>query len=120
MTQRVMYARMYAIHLCDWCGAQTLSGSTLKSRDRGHTCKACLQRRIRQRSKQRQRPEQTAAHKAVRHAIRRGELVDLRTTEVPCFDCGKRAAQYDHRSYSRPLDVQPVCVPCNQKRGPAT
>lgn len=36
-----------------------------------------------------------------------------------CVDCGKRAFYYDHRYYSRPLDVVPVCRGCNIKRGPA-
>lgn len=36
-----------------------------------------------------------------------------------CVDCGKRAFHYDHRHYSKPLDVVPVCRTCNMKRGPA-
>lgn len=36
-----------------------------------------------------------------------------------CVDCGKRAFHYDHRYYSRPLDVVPVCRVCNIRRGAA-
>lgn len=37
---------------------------------------------------------------------------------IPCVDCGRPAKVYDHRDYSRPLDVEPVCKGCNKKRGP--
>jgi hypothetical protein len=36
-----------------------------------------------------------------------------------CVDCGAQAAVYDHRDYNKPLDVEPVCVPCNAQRGAA-
>jgi hypothetical protein len=35
-----------------------------------------------------------------------------------CADCGAPATEYDHRDYSRPLDVDPVCRRCNRLRGP--
>lgn len=38
---------------------------------------------------------------------------------VPCVDCGATAEVYDHRDYTRPLDVDPVCMCCNAKRGSA-
>ena len=37
-----------------------------------------------------------------------------------CVDCGNGADVYDHRDYSRPLQVAAVCHSCNQLRGPAT
>lgn len=55
----------------------------------------------------------------VRLAVLAGKLPDLRSEVVPCSDCGARANRYDHRNYSRPLDVEPVCHPCNLRRGPA-
>jgi len=64
----------------------------------------------------------TAANKAywfVQKAILKGQLPSLRKTPTPCVDCGRRATAYDHRDYSRPTDVEPVCSRCNQKRGPA-
>ena len=36
-----------------------------------------------------------------------------------CADCDRVACDYDHRDYSRPLDVEPVCRSCNSRRGPA-
>ena len=35
-----------------------------------------------------------------------------------CADCGKRAHHWEHRDYTRPLDVQPTCTKCNFARGP--
>jgi hypothetical protein len=34
-----------------------------------------------------------------------------------CVDCGAAAGCYDHRDYSQPLLVEPVCLGCNSKRG---
>jgi hypothetical protein len=42
-----------------------------------------------------------------------------KATEHVCVDCGKPAKQYEHRNYSKPLDVEPVCRGCNKRRGPA-
>jgi hypothetical protein len=36
-----------------------------------------------------------------------------------CRDCGRPAWVWDHRYYSEPLVVEPVCGPCNRARGPA-
>lgn len=38
---------------------------------------------------------------------------------LKCVDCGKQAMYYDHRDYSKPLQVDPVCGSCNKLRGPA-
>ena len=38
-------------------------------------------------------------------------------TDFPCVDCGKPAKCYEHRDYSKPLDVVPVCIHCNKVRG---
>ncbi len=36
---------------------------------------------------------------------------------ILCVDCQRRAAAcYDHRDYSQPLLVAPVCLPCNASR----
>lgn len=51
----------------------------------------------------------------VAKAIRHGKLKPA--TRFRCTDCSKRAECYDHRSYERPLDVEPVCRSCNLKRG---
>lgn len=55
---------------------------------------------------------------AVKQAIKGGRLARL-DGSIECIDCGDVADRYDHRSYHRPLDVEPVCRKCNQKRGPA-
>lgn len=40
-------------------------------------------------------------------------------TEFCCADCGADAEVYDHRDYTKPLEVDPVCRSCNSKRGSA-
>lgn len=51
--------------------------------------------------------------------IYKDRLPRLSQVEVACVDCGKRAKHYDRRDYNKPLEVQPVCQPCNCKRGKA-
>lgn len=58
-----------------------------------------------------------AAIIAVRKAIRMGDLWHPKLRL--CVDCGKQAHDYDHRDYSKPLQVDPVCRRCNLMRGPA-
>lgn len=36
-----------------------------------------------------------------------------------CVDCGAPATNWDHRYYSLPFEVDPVCTRCNTNRGPA-
>lgn len=57
------------------------------------------------------------AHFEVARAIRTGQLKPPR--EFCCADCGGVATEYDHRDYSKPLQVEPVCRGCNVRRGPA-
>lgn len=61
--------------------------------------------------------EQSRAIKRVNHAVRRGALPPV--SEFKCSDCGAPAANYDHRDYTQPLCVEPVCAACNKARGPA-
>jgi hypothetical protein len=63
------------------------------------------------------RIEQSIAYRAVRKAIRQGDLAGIDTQY--CVDCGAFAELYDHRSYLRPTEVEPVCRRCNILRGPA-
>lgn len=60
------------------------------------------------------------AHRLVRESVLRGKLTDLHENEVSCIDCGQRATDWEHRDYSKPLDVVPVCRSCNCLRGAAT
>lgn len=55
------------------------------------------------------------AHSKVQMAVERGEL--RRVTDCKCVDCGRKAQQYDHRDYRKPLAVDPVCRSCNLARG---
>lgn len=57
------------------------------------------------------------AHNIVRKAIKSGEI--LPASNYKCVDCGKIASLYDHRDYSKPLEIDPVCRACNNRRGPA-
>jgi hypothetical protein len=61
---------------------------------------------------------QEYAARTVQKAKVHGLLPALDGT-IACVDCGGRAHHYDHRDYSRPLDVVPVCPSCNRKRGTA-
>ena len=53
----------------------------------------------------------------VQRAVTMGKIPPAKTLQ--CVDCNAPAMGYDHRDYSKPLDVAPVCIPCNWKRGPA-
>jgi len=57
----------------------------------------------------------TLAHSFVNAAIRCGDLPP--PTHLLCVDCNEPAKEYDHRDYTKPLQVQAVCRRCNQKRG---
>ena len=64
----------------------------------------------------------TGAGKAiglVRYYVSKGIIPSLTKNVIECVDCGKRATEYDHRDYNKPLDVEPVCNTCNRLRGPA-
>lgn len=58
-----------------------------------------------------------ACSRKVTAAIKEGRL--LAPSRLQCVDCGKPARVYDHRDYSKPLDVAAVCDGCNVRRGPA-
>lgn len=53
---------------------------------------------------------------AVREAIKSGELPAL-DGSIKCTDCWHPATDYDHRDYTSPLTVDPVCRGCNVRRG---
>lgn len=59
------------------------------------------------------------AQQRVHRAILSGKLPRLDGT-IPCTDCAGPAVAYDHRRYSDPLAVEPVCQSCNLLRGPAS
>jgi len=55
------------------------------------------------------------AHRSVAVAIEAGLLLPV--TMHRCVDCNAPACDYDHRDYSKPLHVDPVCRRCNLVRG---
>jgi hypothetical protein len=79
---------------------------------RGGRCEPCARKRYVDLRKTR-----FAAQYAVLKARRQGLLPALNGS-IACVDCGEPAAHYDHRDYSKPLDVVPVCRSCNCRRGP--
>lgn len=60
---------------------------------------------------------QRKAIQAVNHAIKNGILPH--PSSLNCADCSKPATGYDHRDYTKPLEVAPVCHSCNSERGHA-
>lgn len=61
--------------------------------------------------------ESRAAIAKVFRAVQRGDMP--RAAELACVDCGSPASVYDHRDYTKPLAVEPVCRSCNARRGSA-
>ena len=59
---------------------------------------------------------ESSATSLVNTAVRAGKLPRLTGTTL-CVDCKEPATGYDHRDYTKPLDVVPVCQKCNLRRG---
>lgn len=57
------------------------------------------------------------AMRLVHSHIRRGLIPPA--SSLKCVDCGEDALHYEHRHYTRPLEVEATCRSCNYKRGPA-
>lgn len=89
---------------CVRCGQSATAARTSNS----GMCRPC---------KRAHRTEGSRAVAEVTKAIVRGDL--KRASHHVCADCGTQARDWDHRDYTRPLDVVPVCRSCNLKRGPA-
>jgi hypothetical protein len=83
-------------------------------------CLSCCYKRqkVFQRLHAQERKLRAKASAQVNAAIKAGYMPRLNGI-IKCVDCGKPAAHYDHRDYSRPLVVEPVCASCNIHRGPA-
>lgn len=64
------------------------------------------------------REEQTKATAKVNKFLIFTGLIP-KAKERICVDCGDKAHDYDHRDYTEPLNVVPVCRSCNILRGPA-
>ena len=64
----------------------------------------------------RMRGIQTTAASHVAKAVRDGLLTPA--SELVCVDCALAPAiHYDPRDYTKPLNVAPVCMKCNFRRG---
>lgn len=61
----------------------------------------------------------TAKVYAEMNSARRNGLIPVIDGTTVCVDCGAPAECHDHRDYSKPLHVEPVCRSCNVRRGPA-
>lgn len=64
-----------------------------------------------------QQPFEKQARWAVNHAISAGRMT--KPCNLPCFDCGKQAKEYDHhKGYKKEnwFTVQAVCSSCHKKR----
>jgi len=55
-------------------------------------------------------PVEEAARRAVRNAVRRGDLI-----RQPCERCGSGPAQGHHEDYTKQLDVRWLCRVCHDK-----
>lgn len=105
-----------------------------------HSCKACVRRRVRERSRsnpavqaydraraklpdrllnsvqitrrwRESHPEAYRAQNAVNNALRDGKL-----TKGPCAICGATSHVHGHhKDYSRPLDVTWLCAKCHHR-----
>jgi hypothetical protein len=91
-------------HICTFCGAAwETADHVLRT-----TCDDCQSKHA---------AESRIAIAQVYKAVQRGDMP--KAAELACVDCPAPASVYDHRDYLQPLKVEPVCRPCNMKRGPA-
>lgn len=97
-----------AIGVCCICGGHTGAG---RVSPRIHYCLPCNRFAV---------SVAVRAGNRVRYEVAAGRIPSLRKNHISCVDCGARAVEYDHRDYSKPLDVEPVCRKCNDARGPAS
>lgn len=105
-----------SLYTCCVCGT--------KERARGgnhaYRCVACKDSGLEHRSRtaiKAYRKGAATAHGIVSSAITAGEIPHPK--DCVCADCGAPAAEYDHRDYNAPMAIEPVCRPCNRRRGHA-
>jgi hypothetical protein len=55
------------------------------------------------------------ANEKVFQAMSKGFL--SKPSNFKCKDCNRQAQEWEHRNYSRPFFIEPVCHRCNTKRG---
>lgn len=96
-------ARLLGSGLCVSCG-----GPLNRTAANAILCWDCIGEMQRARSR---------ALRLVKESILAGSLRPA--AEFKCGDCGDQAQVYDHRRYSDPPKIEPVCRSCNIRRGPA-
>jgi hypothetical protein len=92
---------------------------TRPGRAQAKYCLDCAAEKQREWGRKNKNNAASRAHMAVNRSVRKGDLPDLSEGLIACVDCGKVATCHDHRDYSKPLDVDPVCGSCNWLRGKA-
>lgn len=113
--------------ICAHCGDTIAPGDACPGRPHYHVgCHVEIDRAWRQspaghpkrlaivRDYARRHPDRIAARKAVRNAVKRGELPPAYV--CPCVSCGAVAAHWDHHmGYAKKhrLTVQPLCAQCH-------
>lgn len=86
-------------------------------RERYHSDPEYRARRIRDvRRAQAARPLAHKARQLIGQLVKSGKLQPA--TSFSCTDCASPATDYDHRDYTKPIEVVPVCHRCNILRGP--
>jgi hypothetical protein len=104
---------MTHLNVCQSCGLG-FDASALHRRFSKQRCASC--QRQQWKAAERAIGARTAM-KAVAYAVRNGRMQPA--TAFACTDCAASAEVYDHRDYSKQLQVEPVCLRCNARRGPA-
>ncbi len=112
--------------ICSSCDEEKPSSQFTHDRTardrRHHRCLACERIRTRQRNRtgalaesitrwQERNPEKVRAHRILQAAVRRGEI-----QRQPCAVCGAKGVHGHHEDYSRPLDVDWLCLHCHHER----
>lgn len=89
---------------CRYCGCTWTPGSNRWNNFARHPCGS------------RVHDIQREASRIARDAVKKGLLPNVKT--LSCVDCGAQATEWEHRDYSKPLEVEPTCRRCNRLRGP--
>ncbi len=91
--------------------ALNASRERAKMRKRNQENKDLVKQRNRQYNEN--HPERYAATQAVRKAVDAGYLPSI--SKCWCNRCGKRATEYHHADYAKPLEVEPLCRSCHKR-----
>ena len=62
---------------------------------------------------------QRSARLVLQKSLKDGSFIKVRDSGLSCVDCDGPATCWEHRDYSKPLDVEPCCHGCNVRRAEA-